>query len=113
MNVGILIGIVLVAFGGITVWGMLFSDLKFFYKLPVPTIYLAIAAVICGFIVIICAWAYTPYNPNAVNEEHQVKCQVCGRTFDNTSSNASSIRKTNMCNQCYKNYNTAQDMLGN
>lgn len=112
MNIGIIIGIILMCVGGITFWGMLFSDFDFFYKLPVSTIYLSIAAVICGFIVAICAFAYKPYNPSAVNEKYQVRCRVCGRTFNNTSSNASSIRKTNMCNQCYKNYNTAQDMLG-
>ncbi|MBD5527173.1 MAG: hypothetical protein HDR02_02020 [Lachnospiraceae bacterium] len=113
MNIGILIGIILVCLGAVTFWGMLFSDLKCFYNLPSTAIYFAIAAIICGFIVIICACAYKPYNPNAVNEQHQVKCQVCGRTFDNTSSDAKSIKWKNMCNQCYKNYNTAQDMIGN
>lgn len=113
MNIGMIIGIMLIVLGGITIWGMLFSDFKFFYNLPAATIYLAIASVISGIIVIICAWAYEPYNPNAVNGDHQVKCQVCGRTFDNTSYDAKSIKKTNMCGQCYKNYNAAQDMLGN
>lgn len=112
MNVGIIIGIVLLALGVITIWGMFFSDLNFFNRLPATTIYLAIAAAICGFFVIICAYAYEPYNPDAVNEQHQVKCKVCGRTFDNTSSDAKNIKWKNMCNQCYKNYNTAQDMLG-
>ena len=113
MNIGIVIGIILVCLGGVTFWGMLFSDFKFFYKLPATALYLAIAAVISGFVVTICAYAYQPYNPNAVNEQHQVKCQVCGRIFANTSSDAKSIKWKNMCNQCYKNYNYAQDMLGN
>ena len=41
MNIGIVIGIILVCLGGVTFWGMLFSNFKFFYKLPATALYLA------------------------------------------------------------------------
>ena len=36
-------------------------------------------------------------------------CQVCGRTFNWDSENASSIRRTNMCTTCYSNYKWARE----
>lgn len=118
MNAGIIIGIILIGIGAITFLTFMFMiirDSNFVYKLPTPEIiHLAVAVFICGIIVAVfgaCAAVYRPYNPNAVNEEHKVKCQVCERKFDNTSSDAKKIRKTNMCNQCYKNYNYSQDMM--
>ena len=35
------------------------------------------------------------------------ECQSCGRSFTD-SSNKNSIRKTGMCENCYKNYKTAK-----
>ncbi len=40
-----------------------------------------------------------------------IECQVCGREFLKGSDNAKSIRKTNMCTQCYSNYKGASDAL--
>jgi hypothetical protein len=37
------------------------------------------------------------------------KCQVCGKTFTN-SSDRKSIAYTNMCERCYSNYKYSQDM---
>lgn len=117
MNIGMIIGIILMALGAVLIWGM-FSSKKFWINFWAQqssatfTIF-AFAAIIFGFFVTICAWAYVPYNPDAVNTKYQEKCQVCGRTFENISSDARSIRMTNMCNLCYKNFKTAQDMLGN
>lgn len=59
------------------IWGMVYSNFYFSHKFPPVTIYLAVAALICGFIVTVvsaCVAAYRPYDPNAVNEEHQVEC---------------------------------------
>lgn len=33
-----------------------------------------------------------------------VKCKSCDRTFERSSSDGRSIRKTNMCNNCYSNF---------
>lgn len=38
-------------------------------------------------------------------------CPVCGRTFSD-SSNVSSIRRRNMCNSCYSNYQWGQNATG-
>lgn len=104
MNAGMIIGIVLMAWGGITLWGMFFSGLKFFYNMSASTIYFAIAAVICGFMVAVCADAYSisqkfnadmysisqKYKLDEVNAEYlkykdecticggETKCEICG-----------------------------------
>ena len=39
-------------------------------------------------------------------------CKSCGRTFDTGSSNARSIARTGMCNNCYSNFKWGQDALG-
>lgn len=45
------------------------------------------------------------------NHENHVQCKVCDRYFNKDSENAKSIRKTNMCTQCYKNYKDINDAL--
>jgi len=42
-----------------------------------------------------------------LSNDYNLTCKSCGRTFENTSSDAKSIRSTNMCSQCYKNYKYA------
>jgi len=55
----------------------------------------------------------------ALNENYdadskkEVKCKSCSRSFKNTSSNASSIKRTGMCNNCYNNYSWGQEAVGN
>ena len=43
------------------------------------------------------------YSYNRDTKVMTYKCQVCNRTFTD-SDNKSSIRSTNMCENCYKNY---------
>lgn len=50
-------------------------------------------------------------SPYTNKEQNNTKCQVCGREFQKGSENAKSIRKTNMCTQCYENYRNAADAL--
>lgn len=38
-------------------------------------------------------------------------CQVCHNEYKASSENGRSIRHTNMCTRCYKNYEYAQGML--
>ena len=44
-------------------------------------------------------------------KNEKIICQVCDREFQKGSENAKSIRKTNMCTQCYQNYKNASDYL--
>lgn len=43
------------------------------------------------------------------------KCKSCGRTFKagDAAGNYRSIARTNMCKNCYSNYQWAQNALGN
>lgn len=43
------------------------------------------------------------------------KCRSCGRTFKagDAAGNYRSIARTNMCKNCYSNYQWAQSALGN
>ena len=41
-----------------------------------------------------------------INGEHTETCQVCNRAFKD-DANKKSIRQTNMCKQCYKNFQYA------
>lgn len=50
-------------------------------------------------------------SPYTNREQNNTICQVCGREFQKGSQNAKSIRKTNMCTQCYENYRNATDAL--
>lgn len=50
-------------------------------------------------------------SPYTNKEQSNTKCQVCGREFQKGSENVKSIRKTNMCTQCYENYRNATDAL--
>ena len=52
-------------------------------------------------------------NSNNNTDDNTVKCPVCGRTFKKGTSNAKSIRRTNMCENCYKNYKYAEELMGN
>ena len=40
-----------------------------------------------------------------------VKCKSCGREFKKGSDNARSISRTNMCTNCYNNYQSMSDYL--
>ena len=48
------------------------------------------------------------YNSNSTYS-NTVECKVCGRSFSKDSENAKSIKRTNMCSQCYKNYEYAEN----
>lgn len=45
------------------------------------------------------------------NHVDTITCKSCGRSFQSDSENAKSIRKTNMCTNCYNNYKKASDAL--
>ena len=45
------------------------------------------------------------------NTSKSIECNVCGRTYSYGTSDSRSISRTNMCTNCYDNYNWAQDML--
>lgn len=120
MDVGKYFGIILIIIGII----LIIFGIKLLKRWSRPdSTYNSFKPILCfdtlfvGLIVIGCGAAYKPYDPQkaaySTNSDSQVKCQVCGRSFSNTSSDAKSIRKTNMCSQCYKNYNAAQGMLDN
>lgn len=111
MNIGIIIGIILICLSIVTCWGVIFTKIKFFNKLPANTIFFCVIAIICGIFVTIFAWAYVPYNPNSVKDKDLIQCQVCNKEYKQGSENAKSIRKTNMCIQCYQNYKNASDYL--
>ncbi|MBP3620103.1 MAG: hypothetical protein J6J24_05560 [Clostridia bacterium] len=53
----------------------------------------------------------TSIQGNLSNQSDNVECQVCNREFQAGSENAKSIRKTNMCSQCYKNYKGASGAM--
>lgn len=48
---------------------------------------------------------------SSTTKNEKIICQVCDREFQKGSENAKSIRKTNMCTQCYQNYKNASDYL--
>lgn len=80
MNIGIIIGIILICLGVVTFWGMFFTNIKLFEKLPPATIFLCATAIICGFLVTIFAWAYVPYNPDSVKDKgYEHVCAICGK----------------------------------
>lgn len=43
------------------------------------------------------------------SKSRSAECHICGRTYTD-SSNVRSIRNTNMCNKCYRDYLTLQEM---
>ena len=40
-----------------------------------------------------------------------IRCKVCYKTFDEGTSNANSIHRTNMCKKCYENYKWTQNAI--
>lgn len=44
-------------------------------------------------------------------DKDTVTCKSCGRKFQKGSENAKSIRRTNMCTNCYNNFKNANDAL--
>lgn len=44
-------------------------------------------------------------------DKDTVTCKSCGRKFQKGSENAKSIRRTNMCSNCYQNFKYASDAL--
>lgn len=48
---------------------------------------------------------------NSGDKDDTVTCKSCGRKFQKGSQNAKSIRRTNMCTNCYNNYKKASDAL--
>lgn len=47
----------------------------------------------------------------ATSTSNSKTCQVCGKTFTD-SDNKHSIKMTNMCKQCYSNYEYAMNATG-
>jgi hypothetical protein len=45
------------------------------------------------------------------NDKDTVECKSCGKKFQLGSENAKSIRKTNMCTNCYNNFKSVSDYL--
>lgn len=45
------------------------------------------------------------------NSSDNIECKVCHREFKKGSENAKSIKKTNMCSHCYKNFKDASDVI--
>ena len=70
---------------------------------------------IMGFVFLLLSLSFllSAFSPstNTNREQNNMECKVCGREFQKGSENAKSIRKTNMCTQCYKNYKNASDYL--
>lgn len=73
-----------------------------------------------GCVMIIIAWILffawmiftSSDNTGGSNSSSSSKeCPICSREFSD-SSNRRSIRRTGMCSTCYKNYKTANEMLG-
>lgn len=48
---------------------------------------------------------------SSTTKNEKIICQVCDREFQKGSENAKSIRKTNMCTDCYRSYKGASDAL--
>ena len=45
------------------------------------------------------------------SDKNTVECKSCHRKFNKGSDNAKSISRTNMCTNCYKNFDAAQKYL--
>lgn len=65
---------------------------------------------------------FTRVNGEMINQPLELKvssdkdtkeCQVCGQKFKNGSENAKSIEKTNMCANCYDNFQWGNEVIGN
>lgn len=51
-------------------------------------------------------------NSNSSVSTDAVKCKVCGRSFEPGTPGFSSVRRTNMCNNCYDNYKWGEQFIG-
>lgn len=43
----------------------------------------------------------------------KIECRSCDREFSSSSANGKSIRRTGMCENCYNNFKSMQQALGN
>ena len=50
-------------------------------------------------------------NIGANKDNNTIECKVCGRKFLKDSDNGKSIKRNNMCSNCYNNYKNATDYL--
>lgn len=75
-------------------------------------------SLLCGVVCIVLAivgFSIMPKNPSSSSNKNSATCQSCHTTYsydDTTYSgydydNVRSIKKTNMCERCYKNYKYA------
>ena len=96
----------------------------FFLGLAIFTLYnnifnyagLSMSMIIGPFIIgislsILCYVNIADSGSSSTTKNEKIICHVCDREFQKGSENAKSIRKTNMCSQCYKNYKNASDYL--
>lgn len=60
---------------------------------------------------ILCYLTITDSGSSSTTKNEKIICQACDREFQKGSENAKSIRKTNMCTQCYQNFKNASDYL--
>lgn len=51
-------------------------------------------------------------NPNYSSSSSTKTCQVCDRKFDKSSDDGWSITKRNMCENCYRNYKSLEQFIG-
>lgn len=74
---------------------------------------------ITGLIVIICVLlfiiVFIVSGASGGSSSSTNKCKSCGRVFEagDSAGNYRCIARTGMCNNCYNNYQWAQDALGN
>lgn len=105
-STALLISMILFIISAVTIYAMM----QGYIRPNIIILKVAFIAVIGSFFAFIILGAFISADGNKGNK-NKFECRVCHKEFQSDSENAKSIRKTNMCTRCYKNYKNASDYL--
>ena len=81
-----------------------YKDMDIKEKEKISYVILAIIGIlVLAFIIFCVSMAFLSDSSGSSSSSDSLTCKVCGRSFSD-SANKKSIRSTNMCSNCYRNY---------